>query len=171
MTFRRRSTLALSAGILLMAAMLMAVGGCTSEPQKRPKPKPKPAKNEPIRIDWASPASVVEGFFDAKKRGDWRKAYNCCDFEQRLSKEEAKQIRDEWKREAHLWPDMYANSSWFIAEFEAEGDIALVSVVHVEYGGPGELDETRTGFDELCKRYGERWKITEFTLPPERESE
>ena len=37
----------------------------------------------------------------------------------------------------------------------------------VHYRGPGALDAERTGFDELCKRYGDRWKITEFEVMPE----
>jgi hypothetical protein len=46
-----------------------------------------------------------------------------------------------------------------------------VSVIHIHYIGPGSLDEKRTGFEELCKRYGDRWKITEFKLPEERKAQ
>jgi hypothetical protein len=171
MMFRRRSILILSAGALLTAAAMMALGGCGSQPRTRPKPKPKPAKDEPVEIDWSSPASVVDGFFDAKKRGDWRKAYSCCDFEERLSKEEAREIRDEWKREAKQWPEMYANSLWIVQDFETDGDYALVAVVLIESGGLGSTAEERTGFEELCKLYDKRWKITEFDLPPDWDSE
>ena len=174
MTFRARSSLILSIGVLLTVVMLAAGGGCGSQPRRRPNPKPKPVKDEPVEIDWSVPASVVDGFFDAKKRGDWRKAYSCCDFEERLGKQEAKKIRQEWKREAPLWPEMYAHSLWIVEDYETEGDYALVGVTTIEYGGPGALGEKRTGFEELCKRYGKRWKITEFTesdLPSDADSE
>ena len=169
MTFRARSSLISSVGALLIVVFLAAAGGCGSPPRRRPEPKP--VKDEPVEIDWSVPASVVDGFFDAKKRGDWRKAYSCCDFEERLGKREAKKIRQEWKREAALWPEMYARSLWVVEDYETEGDYALVGVTTIEYGPPGTLDEKRTGFEEVCKRYGKRWKITEFDLPPDRDAE
>ena len=155
--------------LLLAAVFLSSVAGCL--PRRPGKPKPKPAELEPIEIDWSDPGSVVEGFFDAKKRGDWRKAFGCCDFEERLGAKEAGKIRAEWKKEAKTWPDAYRESQWVILGATVKGDHAFVSVVHIRYMGPGALDEKRTGFDELCKRYGDRWKISEFDLPEARSSE
>lgn len=156
---------------LLRAALIVAlcagVVGCRAlrrVPDKKTPPPPKPL--EPIEIDWADPGSVVEGFFDAKKRGDWRKAFSCCDFEERLGAEEAKKIRDEWKKEAPTWPDTYRFSDWIIIEATVRGDYALVSVEHIERAGPGGLEAKQSGFDELLKHYGKRWKITEFEVMP-----
>ena len=160
-----RTARSLVTGAALAALLLAAVGGCLS---RRPTTKtPQPRKPEPIEIDWADPGSVVEGFFDAKKRGDWKKAYGCCDFEERLTPEEAKQIRNEWKEEASTWPETYRGTRWFITSADIRGDYALVSVVRVQRVGPGTLDAEKTGFEELCKRYGDQWKITEFQILPE----
>ncbi len=148
----------------LAALLLGAIGGCL--PRRTTTKPPTPTKLEPIEIDWADPGSVVEGFFDAKKRGDWRKAYRCCDFEERLTPEEAKKIRDDWKQDAPTWPEACRNTRWFIADAEIRGDYALVSVVRMRSIGPGALDAEKTGFDELCKRYGDHWKITEFEVMP-----
>jgi hypothetical protein len=154
-----------TAAAAVAALLLAAIGGCMSRRPATEPPKPRPL--EPIEIDWADPGSVVEGFFDAKKRGDWKKAYSCCDFEERLGPKEAKNIRDEWKQEAPTWPATYRGTRWFIASADIRGEYALVSVVQVAYRGPGTLDAEHTGFDELCKRYGDRWKITEFEVMPE----
>jgi hypothetical protein len=159
----------ITVGLVLAALFLSSVAGCM--PRRPRNPKSKPAKLEPIEIDWNDPGTVVEGFFDAKKRGDWRKAFSCCDFEERLGAEEAKKIRDQWKSEASTWPDAYSRSQWFILDMTISGDYALVSVVHIRYVGPGTRDDERTTFDELCKRYSDRWKITEFELPPDRRSQ
>ena len=85
--------------ILVFAALtgsLAALSGCRGRaglPRRRETPPPKPLG--PVEIEWSSPGSVVEGFFDAKKRGDWRKAFGCCDFAERLGADEAKKIRQE----------------------------------------------------------------------------
>ncbi len=154
----------------LAVVLCGTVAGCGPRHPRRQKPA-KPQKLEPIEIDWSDPGSVVEGFFDAKKRGNWRKAFGCCDFEERLGAEEAQKIRNEWKEEAPGWPDMYRNSQWLILDATIKGQHALVSVMHIQYVGPGSLDDKRTGFEELLKRYGDRWKITEFVLPSDRSLE
>lgn len=159
--------------ILLLAALtgsLAALAGCRGQvrlPRRRETPAPEPLG--PVEIDWSSPGSVVEGFFDAKKRGDWRKAFDCCDFVERLGAAEAKKIRREWKKDAPAWPDRYRDSTWIILDETIERDIAIVSVAHIRWVGPGALDTKRTGFEELCKLYAGRWKITEFVVP-EKES-
>lgn len=162
MTFLDRSSLAFSAGTLLLVVFLTAVGGCGTHPPRQANAQPDKVTVKPLEIDWSVPASVVDGFFDAKKRGDWRKAYDCCDFEERLGKKEAKAIREEWKRDSKSWPDDYAHTLWIVEDYEAEGDYALVGVTRIDYGAPGTLDEKRVGFEEICKRYGKRWKITEL---------
>jgi hypothetical protein len=154
----------ITAGALLAVVFFGTIAGCLSP--RRVPPRPKPAELEPIQIDWSDPGSVVEGFFDAKKRGDWRKAYGCCDFEERLGRDEATSIRNEWKKEARTWPEAYGDSHWFIADTQTRGDYAIVSVVRVRRVGPGAMDAERTGFEELCKRYGDRWKMTEFEVMP-----
>jgi hypothetical protein len=154
---------ALTAAVLV-ALLVAALGGCLPR-RSAPKP-PEPQPIGPVEIDWADPGSVVEGFFDAKKRGDWEKAYSCCDFEEHLGPEEAEKIREEWKQEAPTWPEAYRNTQWYILDVEMRADYALVSVVRVSTIGPGVLDAERTGFDELCKRYGDCWKITEFDVMP-----
>jgi len=143
--------------------------GCAPSPPQR-KPTPKPRKLEPVQIDWSDPASVVEGFFDAKKRGDWKKAFSCCDYEQTLGKKEADKIRNAWQKEARNWPDMYRDSIWLIAappDIDEELGIAVVDVARLDYTGPGSEDVEQTGFAELCKLYGDTWKITSFIVPGE----
>jgi len=158
-----RTARSLLIGAAFVALLLGAIGGCLP---RRTTSTPRPAKLKPIDIDWTDAGSVVEGFFDAKKRGDWKKAYSCCDFEERLGSEEAKKIRDEWKQDAANWPEDCRNIRWLIADVETRDDLALVTVVRVRNIGPGALDAEKTGFDELCKRYGDRWKITEFEVLP-----
>ena len=155
---------------LLIAGLVgvMASGCFTRRPPERPKPKPP--KLEPIKIDWSDPGSVVEGFFDAKKRGDWKKAFSCCDYVEALGEKEAATIRTAWKKEAHEWPRMYRDSIWFIAaapDVDEETGMAAVDVVRIDYIGPGSEDAKHTGFVELCKRYGDTWKITTFIVPDE----
>jgi hypothetical protein len=131
--------------------------------KKEPKP-PKPLG--PVEIVWADPGSVVEGFYDAKKRGDWRKAFSCCDFEERLGADEVAKIREDWKKEAPAWPEMYSQSQWIIVDETVQGDLALVSVELIKWSGPAALESDRFGFDELVKLYGEVWKISEFEVMP-----
>jgi hypothetical protein len=159
----------------LLAAGLIGViaSGCLT-PTPPSQAKPRPRKLEPINIDWSDPASVVEGFFDAKKRGDWKKAFSCCDYVEALGEKEAAKIRDAWKKEAREWPTMYRSSSWFIAappDIDEETGMAAVDVVRIDSVGPGGQDTTHTGFVELCKRYGDTWKITTFVVPGEDEKQ
>jgi len=150
----------------LVFILVCVVAGCGGGRQTRRTKQGKPVELPPVKIIWSEPISVVEGFFDAKKRGDWRKAFDCCDFEERLGAEEAKKIRAEWKKEAPEWPRMYRYSRWFVIDGATEGDYALVSVRHIEWVGPGTGDTKSTGFEDLLKRYGDRWKISDFQLIP-----
>jgi len=143
--------------VMLAIVLSAVVVGCAPRHKE-----PEPQTLEPIPINWNNPGSVVEGFFDAKKRGDWRKAFDCCDFKERLGGEEAKKIRAEWKRDAPTWPNRYRDSQWVILDETIRGNHALVSVILIEGEGNSVDDLKRSGFDELLKRYGKRWKITEF---------
>ena len=149
---------------VLALLLVGTVAGCFGLRQPRPTRPGKPKELGPIEIVWSDPGSVVEGFFDAKKRGDWRKAFECCDFKERLGAEEAKRIRSEWKKEARDWPAMHEKSQWYIASAVIHEDLAQVSVKHVRWVGPGMYDTATTGFEELVKLYGERWKMSDFEL-------
>ena len=150
--------------VLLLAGAVAGCGGVRRPQQAR---RAKPKELGPIEIVWSDPGSVVEGFFDAKKRGDWRKAFECCDFKERLGAKEAEKIRKEWKKEALDWPTMYEGSLWFIIDAAIKDDLALVSVSHTRWVGPGMYDTAKTGFEELVKLYGDRWKISDFEFVPE----
>jgi hypothetical protein len=151
----------------LTVVLCVTLTGCLGLRRVPEKKEPKPPKPlGPVKINWGDPGSVVEGFYDAKKRGDWRKAFSCCDFEERLGAEEANKIREEWKKEAPAWPEMYQDSQWLIVDETIHGDFALVSVELIRWSGPAALESERSGFDELVERYGERWKITEFEVMP-----
>jgi hypothetical protein len=151
----------------LTVVLCVSLAGCFGSPRVRAKKEPKPPKPlGPVKIVWSDPGSVVEGFFDAKKRGDWRKAFSCCDFEERLGAAEAAKIREDWKKEAPSWPEMYRNSQWLIVDETVREEYALVSVELIQYSGLAALESERSGFDELVKRYGEVWKISEFEVTP-----
>ncbi len=149
---------------VLVLLLVGTVAGCGAVRRPRQTPPRKPKELGPIEIVWSDPGSVVEGFFDAKKRGDWRKAFECCDFKERLGAEEAKRIRAEWKKEAHDWPAMHERSQWYIAGVAIQDNLAQVSVKHIRWVGPGMHDTAITGFEELVKLYGDRWKISDFEL-------
>ncbi|MBN1917475.1 MAG: hypothetical protein JW889_06160 [Verrucomicrobia bacterium] len=157
--------------VLLATGLIGSVAtGCFLLSRPPDEPAPKPLKLEPIKIDWSDPASVVEGFFDAKKRGDWKKAFSCCDYVETLGDKEAARILAAWKKEASEWVTMYRYSMWFIAaapDIDEQTGMAAVSVVRIDSTGPGAMDTKRTGFVELCKLYGDKWKITTFIAPGE----
>ena len=153
--------------VALVLVLAGTLAGCGNVRRSRRPPPEKLKAPEEIEIDWNDPGSVVEGFFDAKKRGNWRKAFKCCDFKERLGAKEAKKIRKEWRKEARSWPTMYDGHKWFIVDATIRGELALVSVRHLRWVGPGIHDSKNTGFDELLKRYGDRWKISDFVVTPE----
>lgn len=146
---------------LLSLAILLSMGfGCSIGPDKGFSGRPT------RRIDWQDPVSVTRGFFAAKKRGDWKAAYSCCDYEETLPKEERKRIKEKWKAESQRWPIDYRNTFWIMTAQGIKDDVALVRIL-VSRRDPitHALTPGETYLEKL-KKYKGKWKMTSL-LPPE----
>ncbi len=126
-----------------------------------------PASARPKRtIDWQDPVSVMRGFLAAKRAGDWRTAYRCCDYDETLPKEEKARIKKNWKEECKNWPIEYMDTFWAITGRDYVGETASVRIL-VSHRNPitSELKPGET-YEERLKLYNGKWKITN-PLPPE----
>ena len=144
--------------ILAFLPLVLAATGCTTGPP------PPPYRRPPFKIDWQDPVSVMRGFLRAKKNGDWRTAYNACDYDEALPKQERANIKKKWKEESRRWPLEYADIYWQIEDRRFEDETAIVRIL-VSRRKPitGEL---RPGeiYEETLKRYKDKWKITSRLL-------
>ena len=150
--------------VLFFLAALLAVGsGCSTSDRRWPDRRP------PRRIDWQEPVSVMRGFFAAKKRGDWKSAYLCCDYEETLPKEERATIKKMWKAESGKWAVEYQHTFWIMTAQGYRDDTALVSILVARRDpithalSPGET------YLERLKKYKNKWKVTGFLASEEPE--
>jgi hypothetical protein len=108
----------------------------------------------------------MRAFHYAKKSGDWRTAYRCCDYDETLPKEARARIKKKWREESRKWPAEYADAYWEITSRDFRDDTAVVRVHAFQRDPitralrPGDI------YEEKLKRYKDKWKITSF-LPPE----
>ena len=138
---------------LLLLPVIVGLGCSTGLRRRTPKRPPR-------KIYWDEPVSVVRGFLSAKRTGDWRKAYRCCDYDETLPKPERAGIKKKWKAECKRWPAHYATTFWAITGQDFEGENAAVRIL-VSRRNPltGELRPGET-YQEILKKYKGKWKIT-----------
>jgi len=111
----------------------------------------------------------MRGFFAAKKRGDWKSAYLCCDYEETLPKEERATIKKMWKAESGKWAVEYQHTFWIMTAQGYRDDTALVSILVARRDpithalSPGET------YLERLKKYKNKWKVTGFLASEEPE--
>ncbi len=120
-----------------------------------------PAKRKE-KIVWKDPESVMKGFFRAKKTGDWKTAYKCSDFKETLSRKEARAVKKEWKKDSVNWVENYANHYWLVLDSTIKGKDAVVTVILTMSTYDDEAHTVTKTYDEILKRYGRKWKITQF---------
>jgi len=143
--------------LLFCIAALLAVGfGCSTAPRRAPDKRP------PRKIDWQDPVSVMRGFFHAKKSGDWKTAYRCCDYEETLPKEERERIKKKWKAECKRWPIDYQNTYWIMTAQGYKDDIALVRILVSRRDPITHALKPGETYQEKLKKYKDEWKITDF---------
>ncbi len=146
--------------LLWFLTTLLAISfGCTTGLRRETYRRP------PRKIDWQDPVSVMRGFLAAKKNGDWRTAYRCCDYDETLPKQEREKIKRKWKEECERWPIDYANTLWIITDRSYDADTAVVRIV-VSRRNPitHELNPGET-YKEKLKKYKDAWKISGFLAP------
>ncbi len=147
--------------MLLVIAVLLTVGfGCSTGLPTQRKARP------PRRIDWEDPISVTRGFFAAKKRGDWKTAYRCCDYEETLPREERRRIKARWKAESKEWPVDYRHTFWILSGVADKDGMALVKILVSRRDPITHALRPAETYQEKLKKYKNRWKITSL-LPAE----
>ncbi len=112
---------------------------------------------------------MMRGFHSAKRRGDWRAAYNCCDYDETLSKDKRAEIKKKWKEESKNWPVDYMNTFWVITSSDYDRETARLRILVSRRNpithalNPGET------YEETLKKYKDKWKLTNPLLskPPE----
>ena len=142
---------------------LLLGSGCTTGLRGTPSARP------PGIIDWQNPVSVMRGFLSAKKRGDWRTAYRCCDYKETLSKDQQARIKKKWKQESKNWPFEYVNTYWDLTETDYDRATARVRILVYRRDSltrglkPGET------YEETLKKNKDEWKITSLLAgkPPQ----
>jgi hypothetical protein len=152
--------------ILLGAAIFIA--GCSGMKPKKDTVDAFDYKY-PKTVEWDKPDQVLKSFYGAKKRGDWQKAFEICDFDKVLPSEEAKQIREQWKKDSTNWKDRYLFRDYYVVEKERNNDTAimLVTEFYISKDVPG--DVAHDEYSEVMKKYGSRWKLV-AALPKDEEA-
>ncbi len=144
--------------ILILIGIVIISGGCLSDQMRKDTMDPTELMY-PSRVEWDDPEAVLQSYYGAKKRGDWEKAFDICDFEQVLSRSEANKIRRIWKKDSESWPDKYAFTEYYVTLREKKGDTAVVAVIEVYPSRDRKKQFDQSDYEEKLRLYGKKWKL------------
>jgi hypothetical protein len=150
--------------ILTLAWALIIVCGCTGM-REQPDHVDPFEYMYPSEVEWDKPDRVLKAFYGAKKRGDWKKAFEICDFNEVLPRKEAKRIRGEWKADSANWEKRYKYRNYYVAVKEQTGTTTLLSVTELYPDRNAKEGVGRADYEETMKLYGKRWKLTVPVVP------
>jgi len=145
--------------ILIIAFLIVVAVGCTSNRTDTRNTNNLFKHMYPEKVEWDNPEMVLKSFFGAKKNGDWKKAYEICDFSEVLPRDEAREIRDAWEKDSANWVDRYMFHDWYVAEKIREGDTAILAVTEMYNTADTESGIAQANYSEVMKLYGKKWKL------------
>ena len=122
----------------------------------------------PKKVEWKKPEQVLKSFYGAKKRGDWQKAFSICDFNETLSSAEAKNIREQWKKDSTSWKSRYMFRDYYVVERERSKDTATMIVMEFYDSKDEKNGVGKDEYVETMKKYGGKWKLS-AALPKDEE--
>jgi len=145
--------------LLIIIFLIVVAVGCTSNTTGRKNTTKLFEHMYPTKVEWDNPEMTLKSFFGAKKTGDWKKAYEICDFSEVLPRDEAWEIRDAWEKDSVNWVDRYMFHDWYVAEKIREGDTATLVVTEMYNTPDTESGIAQANYNEIMKLYGKKWKL------------
>ena len=143
---------------LIILAVVVAMTGCTWMREKEDIVDPFDYKY-PQRVEWDDPERVLKAYYGAKKRGDWKKAFEICDFEEVLPKDKAKRIRESWEEDSAEWPSRYKYHDYYVIEKQRTADTATLLVTEFYPSRGGVKNTAQANYSEMMRLYGKKWKL------------
>ena len=154
-TFRRRQSMSRS---LILFAVIIAMTGCAGMREKEDSVDPFDYKY-PKRVEWKDPENVLKAYYGAKKRGDWKKAFDICDFKEVLPDDKAKKIRKSWEEDSVEWIARYKYHDYYVIEKERTADTVTMLVTEFYPAKGGVRNTGQANYRETMKLYEKKWKL------------
>ena len=151
---------------ILSFFLVLSIAGCTAMREKEDKVDPYNYMY-PKKVKWDEPKEVLKAFYGAKKRGDWKKAFEICNFNETRNKQEIRRIKEDWKKDSAKWEVRYKFHDWHVSE-KKEGKDSFVFFVTEFKSIPDPKKRSKmTDYEETMKLYGKKWKLVMPEVPGE----
>ena len=152
--------------LFVFTLVLLFFAGCTQMRQKPDKVDPFEYMY-PKKVEWDDPVQVLKSYYGAKKRGDWKKAFDICDFGETRSPQEIRQIKEDLKTDSVEWPERYKYHDWRVSKRKMGGETCVLLVTEMRSIHDPKRKAEMRDYEETMKLYGKKWKLVVPKVPEE----